>query len=367
MGNQDPEQFASLARTIHDRECVIDTHCDTTQRMMDPAWDFSARHDDGHVDIPRLREGGIDAVFMAIFTAGPLPPGEGTVIARDQLDVLRSLPDRYPDDIMLAGTSRDILTAREIGKIAIIPAIEGGYLIDGCLDTLQEFYDKGVRYMTLTHGFHTQWADSSGIFERLEPLHHGLSDFGKDVVRAMQSMGMMVDVSHVSDETVKDVLSVATAPIIASHSCCDAVNPHPRNLSDDLMHAIAETGGVIQINASAAFLDPDYPTVDPHQAQAWLKQLDPTMRLDKPCETPLSLMSRHIMHALETVGPDHVGIGSDFDGVLHVPEGLEDCTRLPMLTADLLAQGVAESTMAKVLGTNVLRAMDECRQAGIAG
>lgn len=361
--SQAGDSHREQARRLHQRVCVIDTHCDTTQRLMDADWDFSLRHADGHIDIPRLREGGVDAVFLAIFAAGPLPPGEGSVTARDQLDVLRALPDRYPEHIAIADSAGTIVAAREAGRIAVVPVVEGGYLIDGCLDTLEDFFHKGVRYMTLTHGFHTEWADSSGIFETLEPLHGGLTGFGRDVVRLMQDLGMMVDVSHTSDDTVRNVLDIARAPVIASHSCCHAVNPHPRNLTDELIRGIAATGGLVQINASAAFLDPAYPPVDPKQASRWLSSLDPSMRPPDGNDTPLSIMAEHVEHAVAIAGEDHVGIGTDFDGVLHVPRGLEDCARLPELTAILLARGMKEETLEKILGANVLRVMGACAKA----
>ena len=351
------------AQQLHDMAIVVDTHCDTTQRLLDPTWNIAERHDHGHVDIPRLREGGCGAVFFAVWAPGPMESGAGLAAARRQVDCIRKTVVAHADDLALARSAGEIRAANEAGKIAIVIAIEGGYLIEDSLDVLREYRRLGAAYMTLTHGFHTSWADSSGIHRPLEPEHGGLTDFGREVVREMNRIGMMVDVSHVSDATFQDVLETAEKPVIATHSCCRALSSHPRNLSDDMMRALAATGGLVQINFAAGFLDPDFPDIDTDEVEAFFAA---GCRADKPLTdhvTPLSLLVDHFDHALQTIGPDHVGIGSDFDGVPALPEGMEDCGKLVNLTAALLERGYDERDLVKVLGGNVLRVMDACRSA----
>lgn len=390
------------AKALHQRAIVIDTHCDTTQLLADPDWNLGHRHLDGHVDIPRLREGGVGAVFFAVFTAPPLSKGEGVATVRHQLNLIEAAVEVHGDALRLADAAHDIRQSKLDGKIALVIAIEGGYLIDDSLDHLREFHQRGAAYLTLTHGLHTTWADSAGIHEDLPPLHGGLTPFGRDVIREMNRMGMMVDVSHASDETVEDVLNVSVAPIIASHSSCRAVSPHRRNLSDDLIKAIAATGGIVQMNFSAAFVDPHFPPEEVRRMQRWRATAkrkpaaDPTAfpsgavtedyvasppsrsqsasrersatgrfdaahgRYVPQHVTPFSVLVDHFEHALQLVGPDHVGIGSDFDGVLVVPQGMEDCSKLPYLTAELLQRGYTDEDLTRILGGNVLRVMDAC-------
>ncbi|MCH8149340.1 MAG: dipeptidase [Planctomycetes bacterium] len=313
------------------------------------------------MDIPRLREGGYDAVFFAVWAPGPVEPGAGVAAARRQVDCIKKAVADHADDLALAGSAADIRAARATDKISIVIAIEGGYLIEDSLDVLREYRALGAAYMTLTHGFHTSWADSSGIHRPIDPRHGGLTDFGRVVVREMNRIGMMVDVSHVSDATFRDVLEAAEKPVLATHSCCRALSPHPRNLSDEMMKALADTGGLMQINFAAGFLDPDFPDLDPDDVEAFFAA---GCRSDEPLTdyvTPFSLLVDHFDHALQVIGPDHVGIGSDFDGVPAVPEGMEDCGKLVNLTASLMQRGYDEDDLLKVLGGNVLRMMDACQ------
>lgn len=355
------------ARRLHDRAIVIDTHCDTTLRLADPTWDIATRHDDGHLDIPRMRDAGISAVCFAVWAPKPARPGDGVHAARQQLDRIDAMIARYGHDLAGARTAADIRAAAHAGRIAVLIAIEGGYLIEDSLDILREYRERGAVYLTLTHGFHTSWADSSGVHESLAPRHGGLAPFGRDVVRELNRLGMMVDVSHVSDATFSDVIEASAAPVIASHSSCRAVSPHRRNLTDDMIRAIAATGGVVQINFAAAFIDPDHPPLQP-DASAVPPAADPTggpadKRIPTPRPThvtPLSRLIDHFDHALALVGPQHVGIGSDFDGVPALPNGMEHCGRLTNLTAALLARGHTEDDLAPVLGANVLRVMERC-------
>lgn len=361
--NADISAHLDNARKLHARKILIDTHCDTTQHLLTADWDIAARHETGHVDIPRMRDGGVAAMFFAVYAPRPSEPGQGLAAARRQIDAIHAMIERHPDQLVLARTSRDIRTAKNAGRIAILFAIEGGYLIEDSLDVLREYHDAGATYLTLTHGFHTTWADSSGVHADLTPLHDGLAPFGKEVIRELNAMGMMIDVSHVSDKTFWDVLGLSTAPIIATHSSCRSVSPHRRNMSDEMIRALAAADGVIQINFASAFIDPDFPPIDVDALTAW--RADKT--LPKPDflahRTPLDVLVDHFDHALQLVGPEHVGIGTDFDGVPTLPDGMRDCSMLPSLTAELLARGYSDEDLGKVLGENVLRVMDAAQSA----
>lgn len=363
MATRDDEYLAR-ARELHRRAVVIDTHCDTTQRLADPDWDFSARHDTGHVDIPRLREGGVDAAFLAVWAPGPVEPGQGIEAARRQIRRIHDAVRRHDGQLVLARSATDIRKAGTEGRIAILIAIEGGYLIEDSLDVLREYRREGAMYMTLTHLFHTSWADSSGIHEPLEPLHGGLTDFGRDVVREMNRLGMMVDVSHASDDTFWDVVDASVAPVIATHSSCRALSPHVRNLTDEMMTGVAATGGTVQINFFAGFIDPDFPPIAPDVLKRLVEGGELYTGPITDHVTPLSLLVDHFEHALELVGPDHVGVGSDFDGLPQLPAGMQDCSTLPYLTAELLRRGYTEEELTRVLGENVLRVMAACEQVG---
>jgi len=356
------DDFLERASALHRRAVVLDCHCDTTQRLLDPDWDFGEKHDIWHVDIPRLREGGVSAVVLAVYAGKPADPKDGVAAARAQLDRIDETVERHKDSLVLARTQEDVRSAKRGGRIAVLIGIEGGYLIADSLEVLREFRERGAIYMTLTHAFHTTWADSSGVHEPLPPLHGGLTDFGREVVREMNRIGMIVDVSHVSDETFWDVLDTSSAPPIASHSSCRAVSPHRRNLSDDMIRALAGRGGVIQINFAAAFVDPDFPELDPKTANDWWERGGFTNGPLTDHVTPLDVLVNHFDHALRLVGPEHVGIGSDFDGVGALPRGMEDCSRLPYLTAALLRRGYSENDLEKVLGGNLLRVMEECQR-----
>jgi len=357
------DEFLAQARRLHRRAVVVDSHCDATQRLLDPDWDFAARHDLWHVDIPRLREGGLDAVVLAVYAPHPSELGLAVAAARVQLERIHETVRRYDDTLMLARSADQVRRAKRDGRIAVLIGIEGGYLIADSLDVLREYHDRGAVYMTLTHAFHTTWADSSGVHKPLAPLHGGLTDFGRQVVCEMNRLGMMVDVSHVSDETFWDVIETSQAAPIASHSSCRAVSPHRRNLSDDMIRALAARGGVVQINFAAAFVDPDFPDLDAKTANDWWERGGFAHGPLTDHVTPFEVLVNHFDHALRLVGPDHVGIGSDFDGVGALPRGMEDCSRLPNLTAALLQRGHSEADLIKVLGGNFMRVMDLCQSA----
>ena len=238
------------ARLLHREAIVIDTHSDTTPRFEDPSWRFDERHApaQGHMDLPRMREGGLDVQFWSIYLGKPSAKGLAIQEALQRIDAVHRMVDRYPEQVALATTVEEVRFHAGQGKMVSLMGVEGGHIIEDDLAALRSFYRLGVRYMTLTHSFHTGWADSSGTREDLEPLHHGLTPFGEEVVIEMNRLGMMVDISHVADETFWDVLEVTRAPVIASHSSVRAVANHRRNIDDEMLRGLARNGGVVMIN-----------------------------------------------------------------------------------------------------------------------
>lgn len=357
MSDFNRADYLVQARRLHAHSVVLDSHVDTTQRLLDPQWDFTARDRLGHVDLPRLREGGVNAVVFAVWSPASVEPGASVNATRRQIAAVKRLVAAHGESLAFAQTGADVRDAAAAGKVAVLIGIEGGHLIEQSLDVLREFRAEGAVYLTLTHGVHNALADSAGIHVPLAPHHGGLSALGRTVVAELNRLGMLVDVSHVSDDTFHDVAKLCGGPLVASHSACRAVNPHRRNLSDDMLRTIAAGGGVVQVTFPAAFVDPSFPPIDPTRLpRASLTPADPARPLFDHV-TPLLLLVDHFDHALRIVGPDHVGIGSDFDGTLMLPKGMEDCSRLPHLTAALLERGWSEDDLVKVLGENMLRVL----------
>ena len=376
-----PLSLAERARALHAGAIVVDTHDDITSKILDSGFDLGSPSGDAHTDLARMKAGGITGEFFSIYVDAdytkPGQPGGGPARrALDMIDATYQQIERHADSLVLATTADDIGRAKRTGKIAILMGIEGGHAIENSLSVLREFYRLGARYMTLTHTNTNDWADSAGGFGRApEARHHGLSPFGEEVVREMQRIGMLVDVSHTSDETVAAVLRVAKAPIIASHSSARALANHPRNLTDDQLRAIADHGGVVMVNFFVGYLDPrrieaDAAFFEKHGAE--LKALrerladDPDklheeMRrlyaAEAPPPTPLSMLIDHIDHIAKIAGVDHVGLGSDFDGIPELPEGLGGIDDLPKITLELLKRGYADEDVRKILGGNILRVM----------
>jgi len=374
----DPARVARLMQ----RAVVIDLHDDTTQMILDEGYNLGEKHDYGQVDSPRMRAGHVGAIFMSIWVdTDRYMPTEAIRRALEQVDAVRRETARHPADLELATTAGQILDARKRGRMAMLMGLEGGMAIDSDLAILRTFFDLGVRYLTLTHTNHTPWADTSSK----PPAHNGLTDFGRQVVREMNRLGMMVDISHVSDKTFYDVLATSSAPVIASHSSCRALANVPRNMTDDMLKALAAKGGVVHINFYEGFLDQDFEkrsdALKDLQAQQDAiddktpkfgdrSQNGPAVRrinqqrIAKLGRVPLSKLLDHFEHAVKVAGIDHVGLGSDFDGVDDmVPAGMEDVSKIPALAAGLMERGFTDEQILKILGGNTLRVMREVEQA----
>src|SRR5208283_1244371 len=248
------QSISDKAKSLHFSSIVIDTHDDTTQRLLDPKFDLAARHTTGSIDIPRMREGNLSALFFSIWISGKIMGPEAVQKALDQIDAVRETVRKHPNDLVLATTADEIRAAHAQNKIAALIGVEGGHMMGNDLSVLRTFAALGVRYMTLTHMENTEWADSSTA----KPAHNGLTPFGKDVVREMNRLGIIVDISHVSDKTFYDVLATSTAPVIASHSSCRALCSAARNMTDDMLRDLAKHDGVIQINYHVGFLSQEF-------------------------------------------------------------------------------------------------------------
>ncbi len=375
-----PADPAGKARRLHERAIVVDTHVDAPYALEKKWADVAERGATDHFDIPRALEGGLTAPFFAIYVPKSYAESGGAAReALDLIDLVRRVVGAHPDRLVAATSVSEIRRAKRETRIAVLTGIEGGHAIEDSLGALREFYRLGVRYMTLTHTNTNHWADSSGTFylPDFNPadfrVHHGLSEFGRAVVREMNRIGMMVDVSHVSDETIDDALETSRAPIFASHSSCRALCDIPRNLTDDQIRRIAAKRGVVMINVSSYFLDPkvveadqaerqkvlsDYQRIkqelagDPKQRDAAIGKLFDALPRHR---TAWTRVVDHIEHVLTVAGPGAVGLGTDFDGIQDPPEGLEDVSKLPAITAELLRRGYSEEVVRGVLGENFLR------------
>jgi membrane dipeptidase len=344
------------AMKIHRDAIVIDTHNDVTSPMTDENYDLGARDTSGknQTDIPRMKEGGLDAEFFAIYVDRKYAKeGASARRALDMIDGVYEQARRHPESLEMAYTAADIRRIHKAGRIAALMGIEGGHAIENSLSALRQFYKLGVRYMTLTHTNTNNWADSAGgIGNPPEKRHGGLSDFGKEVVREMNRMGMMVDISHVGDETFADAIETTQAPLIASHSSCRALTNVPRNLTDDQLRALAKNRGAVMINFYNGFINTDYA----RPGAAYPAQTAKTSTME--------MLMAHFEHAIKVAGIDHVGIGSDFDGVDGLlPPGMEDVSKLPNITYELLKRGYSEGDIKKVLGENLLRVLTEVEAA----
>jgi membrane dipeptidase len=378
-GQTRDERTWQRALQIQRRAIVIDTHNDITTPMTNDDYDLGGTPPTPYrTSIERMKKGGLTAEFFSLYVK-PWYVEHGGAARRtlDMIDSVYRAIERHPRDLMLATSAADIRRAKQQGKIAALMGIEGGHAIEDSLPTLREFYRLGVRYMTLTWNNTNNWADSN----RGPATHHGLSDFGKEVVREMNRLGMLVDISHVSDETMNAALDVSKAPIIASHSSARALSNVPRNIPDDILRRIAKNGGVVQVNFYSLFVDEKTvrPQSDARDARIKAQQAaidekykdDPERRAEESDKLeaanplpplPISKLIDHIDHIVKVAGIDHVGIGADFDGANDMPEGAQDVSMLPNITYELLKRGYSEPDIRKILGENLLRVMAQAER-----
>jgi len=370
------DDISPQGRKLHFSSIVVDTHDDTTQRLLVPGFDIGERHSDGSIDIPRMREGGLGAIFFSIWMAGTVTGPDAVKRSLDQIEAVREMVRTHPADLVLCTTADEVRRAHAEHKIAVLMGVEGGHMIADDLSALRSYAALGVRYMTLTHMLNNDWADSSTD----KPAHNGLTDFGKDVVREMNRLGVMVDISHVADKTFYDALAVSKAPLIASHSSCRALCNAPRNMTDQMIKDLAAKGGVIQINYHIGFLSQkfrDAEQANPELGKQIQAEAEKRCAKEEACElieedketradveagklprVEWTEIIEHIDHAVKLVGADHVGLGSDFDGA-DMPYGMEDASHLPRITDALLKRGYSESDIRKILGGNTLRVMEQ--------
>jgi membrane dipeptidase len=349
---------------IHRSMLLIDSHNDITTRMLD-GYDFGKNKSDGHTNIAALKEGGVGAQFFAVYVASKYVDGNHSANRTlEMIDTVRhGIVERYPGDFALATTADDIDRIHKQGKIAALMGIEGGHAIEDSLGLLRDYYDLGIRYMTLTHTNTNNWADSSGDPDKAGVEHHnGLTPFGKQVVREMNRLGMMIDISHTADKTFWDALATSSAPMIASHSSCRALCNVPRNMTDEMIAALAKKGGVMQINFNCGFLSEASAAAAKKVQESKLpgargERANVIEYRAKVPPATLEDVVAHIDHAVKIGGIDAVGIGSDFDGVFCTPRGLESVAKFPNLTRALLEKGYSEQDIRKIYGGNTLRVM----------
>jgi len=388
--NQNTQSGSSLTETtnndpisIHRRAIAIDMHADTAQRLLDEHVDLQQELSDGHFDAVRAKAGGLDAQFFSIWVEPQLFGATGVRAmkrADDQIAAVRDLAEKHPETWALATSADDIRAASAAGKMAALLGLEGGYAIDERLENVQRYYDLGVRYLSPAWSVSTSWAGSSG--DDIGRTR-GLNEFGKSVVREMNRLGMMVDVSHVSDPTFWDIVNTSTAPVVATHSACRAIADVPRNLTDEMIRALAHTGGVVnvifypehlepgwsqkkkQVDAEIATMVQDASAAEPGDAVHKKLARDRVRQREYAKRLPPVTVARivdHIDHIVKLVGVDHVGIGSDFDGVQITTTGLATVAELPNLTKELLRRGYSETDVNKILGGNMLRVLDAMKK-----
>jgi membrane dipeptidase len=367
---EDPSAALSTARDLLRRHPLVDGHNDLAWEIREKfgldlrGVDLTAPVAGTHTDLPRLRRGGVGAQFWSVWVPGTLPGDAAVTATLEQIDLVHRMIDAHPDDLALALTADDVESAFSRGRIASLLGAEGGHSIANSLGVLRMLHRLGVRYLTLTHNVNVPWADSATD----DPVAGGLTAFGREVVREMQRLGMLVDLSHVSAGTARDVLRIAEAPVVFSHSSARAVCDHPRNVPDDVLSELSGNGGVCMVTFVPDFVSP--------QRRAWTLELtaemerrgldrtDPEMQAlvagqhlaDRPPpRAALTQVADHIDHVRTVAGVDHVGIGGDFDGTDELPDGLEDVTCYPALIAELLTRGWDEDDCVKLIGGNVLR------------
>jgi membrane dipeptidase len=382
---QGPDTVVSArAQQIHNSALVIDTHADTTQRFLDEGFDIGSAdpNDKGHISLDKARRGNLGAEFFSIWVEPETNQGNFAKHTFDLIDSVYEQAARHPDRMMMAFSTADIERAHRENKLAALMGIEGGHSIENDMHLLRDYYRLGVRYMTLSWSNTNEWADSSGDIDDPKVQHHnGLTDFGKQVVLEMNRLGMMVDISHVSDKTFWDTIATTKAPVIASHSSARALVAAPRNMTDEMLRAVAQNGGVVQVNFFSGFVDENFRKESDAQAKdkaaAIQKYMEDRKAAGKPVSyididvidrewtakiprPPFSVLIDHIDHIAKVAGVDHVGLGSDFDGVSGAtPEGMDSAADLPKITEGLLERGYDAQDIRKILGGNLMRVFRE--------
>jgi membrane dipeptidase len=368
------------AQALQDSAIVIDTHADTPQRFLDQGFDIGSTdpNDPGHISLDKARRGNLGAEFFSIWVEPQTNQGHYAKHTFDLIDTVYEQAARHPDRMLMAFSVADIERAHQEHKLAALMGIEGGHSIENDIHLLRDYYRLGVRYMTLSWSNTNEWADSSGDIDDPKIEHHnGLTDFGKQVVLEMNRLGMMVDISHVADKTFWDAIAITKAPVIASHSSARALTNAPRNMTDDMLRAVAKNGGVVDVNFYSGFVDEDYrkasEPIGKQSAEAVrafeekqkaegkpvsYMEIDRIERewADKVPRPPLKSLIDHIDHIAKVAGIDHVGLGSDFDGVSgQTPQGIDSAADLPKITQALLDRGYSPDDIKKILGGNLLR------------
>jgi membrane dipeptidase len=381
---QNPSPISAKAHAIHESAIVVDTHADTPQRFLDDTFDIGNTDpkDLGHISLEKARAGNLGAEFFSIWVDPETNQGHYAKHTLELIDTVYEQAARHPDRMMMAFSVADIERAHKQKKLAALMGIEGGHSIENSIRVLRDFYRLGVRYMTLSWSNTNEWADSSGDMDKPEIQHHdGLTDFGKQVVLEMNRLGMMVDISHVADKTFWDAIATTKAPVIASHSSARALSNAPRNMTDDMLRAVAKNGGVVDVNFYSGFDDQSYwdankaqekerdAVVKEHLAKLKAEGKTPSYLdeeriqrqwMAKILRPPFKVLIDHIDHIAKVAGVDHVGLGSDFDGVSgQTPEGMDSAADLPKITQGLLDRGYSPQDIHKVLGGNVLRVFAE--------
>ena len=348
---------------------LLDSHCDTPSHIL-RLRDLALDNRYSHVDFPKLRRGGIDGAFFALYTPASLSSDESYAYACRLLDGVSGVLAAHPDKARLATTREEAYANKADGVFSVFLGLENGQALDQSLERVDEFYDAGVRYITLCHSKNNQICDSCAQGDGW----NGLSPFGRDVVRKMNSLGMLVDVSHISDASFYDVLETSDKPVVATHSCCRALCDHPRNMTDEMIRHLAEAGGVIQINFYPLFLDGSFKSImnasgimeygeriesefiadpaNPEKRAAWNRVQDELEALMRPS---YKLIADHIDHVVDLVGIDHVGLGSDYDGIEVTPHGMEDISMMPVLFDELRSRGYTDSDLSKIASDNFFR------------
>jgi membrane dipeptidase len=355
------------------RAVTVDTHADTPSEYLDRPFDLGVWNSRGHFDYPRMKAGDLDAEFFAAYVPASYANKGAAAYCMRIMETIHEMVEHYPTWVRFAESTSDIRSAVRNGKRAILIGIEGGHAIEDSLDLLRAFYRFGARYMTLTHTNSNGWADSSGD----APRHDGLSPFGKQVVREMNRLGMLVDISHVSDKTFYDVIATTKAPVIASHSSSRALAGHPRNMTDDMLAALAKNGGVCMVNFYPVFLSneawaaskardeklkpaiAEWKAKDPAEGEVYKEGVRKLMADHPLPPVPWTVIVDHIDHMVKVAGVDHVGIGSDFDGIGAVPQGMEDVSKLPKIREELKRRGYSDADIRKIMGENFMRVFGE--------